>query len=90
MGSPGTPWLMSDVLQHRVLVSTAEKLGKTPAQIALRWGVQMGHSVVSKSSKESRMRENLDIFSWSIPDDLLSSFSEIEQVSCLFFLVLMR
>ncbi|CAI9766255.1 unnamed protein product [Fraxinus pennsylvanica] len=32
------------VLKHPVIVTTAEKLGKTPAQVALRWGLQMGHS----------------------------------------------
>ncbi|KAL8526870.1 hypothetical protein ACS0TY_015927 [Phlomoides rotata] len=79
LGSPGTTWLKSEVLQHPVLVSTAEKLGKTPAQIALRWGLQMGHSVLPKSTKESRIKENFDVFSWSIPDDLFAKFSEIGQ-----------
>lgn len=82
LGSPGTSWLKSEVLQHPVLVSTAEKLGKTPAQIALRWGLQMGHSVLPKSVNESRIKENFDVFSWSIPDDLFSKFSDIEQASC--------
>lgn len=81
MGSPGTSWLKSEVLQHPVLVSIAKKLGKTPAQIALRWGLQMGHSVLPKSTNETRIKENFDIFSWSIPDDLFSKFSEIEQAS---------
>ncbi|PIN12981.1 Aldo/keto reductase family protein [Handroanthus impetiginosus] len=79
LGSPGTTWLRSEVLQHPVLVSTAEKLGKTPAQVALRWGLQMGHSVLPKSTTESRIKENFDVFSWSIPDDLFARFSEIEQ-----------
>lgn len=79
LGSPGTSWLKSEVLQHPVLVSTAEKLGKTPAQIALRWGLQMGHSVLPKSVNELRIKENFDVFSWSIPDDLFSKFSDIEQ-----------
>ncbi|XP_042045873.1 NADPH-dependent aldo-keto reductase, chloroplastic-like [Salvia splendens] len=79
LGSPGTSWLKSEVLQHPVLVSIAKKLGKSPAQIALRWGLQMGHSVLPKSTNETRIKENFDIFSWCIPDDLFSKFSEIEQ-----------
>lgn len=59
----------------------AEKLGKTPAQVALRWGLQMGHSVLPKSENESRIRENFDVFDWSIPEDLFAKFSEIEQAS---------
>ncbi|KAG8376947.1 hypothetical protein BUALT_Bualt09G0117000 [Buddleja alternifolia] len=81
LGSPGTTWLKSEVLQHPVLVATAEKVGKTPAQVALRWGLQMGHSVLPKSIKESRIKENFDVFSWSIPNDLLAKFSKIEQAS---------
>ncbi|KAL1545543.1 NADPH-dependent aldo-keto reductase, chloroplastic [Salvia divinorum] len=79
LGSPGTSWLKSEVLQHPVLVSIAIKLGKTPAQIALRWGLQMGHSVLPKSTHGTRIKDNFDIFSWSIPADLFSKFSEIEQ-----------
>lgn len=57
----------------------AEKLGKSPAQVALRWGLQMGHSVLPKSINEARIIENIDIFDWSIPEDLFSKLSEIEQ-----------
>ena len=64
-----------------MLLTTAEKLGKTPAQIALRWGLQMGHSVLPKSTNDARLKENFDLFNWSIPADLLANFSEIEQVS---------
>ncbi|GKA15420.1 NADPH-dependent aldo-keto reductase, chloroplastic, partial [Tanacetum coccineum] len=60
LGSPGTEWLKSDVLNHPILTSVAEKLGKTPAQVALRWGLQMGHSVLPKSTNEARIKENLD------------------------------
>ncbi|XP_051131960.1 NADPH-dependent aldo-keto reductase, chloroplastic-like [Andrographis paniculata] len=78
-GSRGTTWIKYDVLEHPVLVSTAEKLGKTPGQVALRWGLQMGHSVLPKSTNPSRIKENFDVFDWSIPDDLLAKFSEIKQ-----------
>lgn len=61
----------------------AEKLGKTTAQVALRWGLQMGQSVLPKSTNEARIRENLDVFDWSIPEDLFAKFSEIEQASTL-------
>ena len=80
MGSPGTTWFKSDVLKNPILNTVAEKLGKSPAQVALRWGLQMGNSVLPKSTNEGRTRENLDVFDWSIPDDLFEKFSDIEQV----------
>ncbi|KAJ8428265.1 hypothetical protein Cgig2_000327 [Carnegiea gigantea] len=80
LGSQSAEAKKTPLLAHPVLTMVAEKLGKTPAQIALRWGLQMGHSVLPKASSEARLKENLDIFDWSIPDDLLSKFSEIKQV----------
>jgi len=58
-------------------------LGKTPAQVALRWGLQSGHSVLPKTTKESRIKENFDVFDWSIPEELMAKFSEIKQASSL-------
>ncbi|WVZ68193.1 hypothetical protein U9M48_017160 [Paspalum notatum var. saurae] len=80
LGSPGTTWLNSNVLKEPVVISIADKLGKTPAQVALRWNIQMGHSVLPKSLNEERIKQNLDVYDWSIPDDMLAEFSEIKQV----------
>ncbi|CAN1275470.1 NADPH-dependent aldo-keto reductase, chloroplastic [Linum perenne] len=81
LGSPGTTWIKGDVLKNPILTMVAEKLGKTPAQVALRWGLQMGHSVLPKSTKEARIKENFQVYDcdWSIPDELFAKFSEIEQ-----------
>lgn len=59
----------------------AEKLRKPPAQVALRWGLQMGHSGLPKSTNEVRIEQNFDVFDWSIPEDLLAKFGKIEQAS---------
>lgn len=67
------------VLEHSIVNMVAEKLGKTPAQVVLRWGLQIGHSVVPKSANQTRVQENFDIFDWSIPDDLFAKFSETKQ-----------
>ncbi|XP_022554785.1 NADPH-dependent aldo-keto reductase, chloroplastic-like isoform X5 [Brassica napus] len=60
LGSPGTTWFKSDVLKNPILNTVAEKLGKSPAQVALRWGLQRGNSVLLKSTNEGRIRENLE------------------------------
>ncbi|KAJ1286205.1 hypothetical protein BS78_03G335100 [Paspalum vaginatum] len=79
LGSPGTTWMNSNVLKEPVVISIADKLGKTAAQVALRWNIQMGHSVLPKSLNEERIKQNLDVYDWSIPDDMLAEFSEIKQ-----------
>ncbi|XWS43763.1 hypothetical protein CRYUN_Cryun16bG0131900 [Craigia yunnanensis] len=58
LASPGTGIVKTEVLKNPVLVMVAEKLGKFPAQIALRWGMQMDHSVLPKSTNEVRIKEN--------------------------------
>ncbi|KAJ8624217.1 hypothetical protein MRB53_032747 [Persea americana] len=81
LGSPGTSWMKGDLLKKPNLNMIAEKLGKTTGQVAPHWGLQMGQSVLPKSTNEARIRENLDVFDWSIPEDLFPKFSEIEQAS---------
>ncbi|KAK6120330.1 hypothetical protein DH2020_046021 [Rehmannia glutinosa] len=80
LGSSGKTSLKHEVLQNPILNLVAEKLGKTPAQVALRWGLQMGHSVLPKSTNENRIKENFDVFDWCIPEEMCAQFSEIEQV----------
>ncbi|KAK7259961.1 hypothetical protein RIF29_25599 [Crotalaria pallida] len=77
LGSPGN--LKSDILKHPVITKVAETVGKSPAQVAIRWGLQIGHSVLPKSTNEARIKENFDVFDWSIPEDLIANFSEIKQ-----------
>ncbi|CAL0299617.1 unnamed protein product [Lupinus luteus] len=77
LGSPGV--LKSDILKNPAISVVAEKLGKSPAQVALRWGLQTGHSVLPKSTSEARIKENFDVFDWSIPEDLIAKISEIKQ-----------
>ena len=85
LGSPGsTAAINNEILKNPILLTVAEKLGKTSAQVALRWGLQMGHSVLPKSTNEARIKENLDVFDWSIPEDLFAKLSEIKQASILF------
>ncbi|WP_416830905.1 MAG: aldo/keto reductase [Erythrobacter sp.] len=55
----------------------AQTHGKTPAQVLLKWGVQRGTSVIPKTSKPERMRENIDI------DDFELSAVEMAAISAL-------
>ncbi|MBX3100615.1 MAG: aldo/keto reductase [Salinibacterium sp.] len=59
------------VLDEAVVKEVAEKHGRTPAQVVLRWHVQNELVVIPKSVDPSRMAENLDIFDFSLdPGDL--------------------
>jgi len=56
-------------LENQTIVGVARKLGKTPAQVSLRWLVQKGIAVIPKTSSEERLRENMDIFDWELPPE---------------------
>jgi diketogulonate reductase-like aldo/keto reductase len=49
---------------HPVVVEIARRLGKSPAQVLLRWAVQHGFVVLPKSTREERIRENAALFDW--------------------------
>ncbi|KAM3404491.1 hypothetical protein ACQJBY_007531 [Aegilops geniculata] len=78
--SAHSPLGEASVLSNPIVVAVAEKLQKTPAHVALRWGLQMGQSVLPRSGNEGRIKQNFDIFDWSIPEDLMAKFSDIKQV----------
>lgn len=57
----------------------AAKLKVTDANLLLRWGLQHGYSVLTKSSKAKRIRENLNIFDFSISDKDMQRLNSLDQ-----------
>jgi 2,5-diketo-D-gluconate reductase A len=65
------PIAQGKVLHEPVLGSIAHKLGKSPAQIVLRWHIQRGHIVFPKSVTPARIKENFALFDFQLePDDV--------------------
>lgn len=56
------------VLEQAVVKQAAQRQGKTPAQIVLRWGVQRGCSIIPKTSRPERMSENLALFDFELSE----------------------
>jgi len=67
-----------DLLRDERIVAMAEKYGKSPAQIVLRWHVQLGNIVFPKSVRPERMRENIDVFDVELADDDMATIAELE------------
>ena len=61
-----SPIAQGKVLDDPFIVAIAEKLGKTPAQVVLRWYIQRGEIVFPKSVTRKRVEENFDLFSFEI------------------------
>ncbi|WP_030107334.1 aldo/keto reductase [Actinoalloteichus caeruleus] len=66
------------LLEDPTLTQLAAKHGRTPAQIVLRWHIQLGNVVIPKSSTPSRMRENIDVFDFQLDADDMDSIAGME------------
>jgi 2,5-diketo-D-gluconate reductase A len=71
--------IRSDVLSHPAVRAAANELGRTPAQIVLRWHLEHGNSIVPKTATASRLQENLYLFGWAIPAPLQQALDDLDQ-----------
>jgi len=67
------------VLSEPAVQAAAKEHGKTPAQVALRWGVQRGAAVIPKTSRRERLRENLDLFDFELTSDEMQAISALNR-----------
>jgi D-xylose reductase len=67
------------VLTQEVITRAANKYNKTPAQIVLRWGIQRGCSVITKTTTTERLQENLDVFDFALADDEIAAISALNK-----------
>ena len=74
-----SPIAQGTVLDDEVIVSVAEKVDKTPAQVTLRWHIQRGDIVFPKSVTRSRVEENFAIFDFELSDDDMRSITELNR-----------
>jgi 2,5-diketo-D-gluconate reductase A len=74
-----SPIAQGGVLDDPTIVKIAERHGRTPAQVTLRWHVQRGDIVFPKSVTPSRVRENFEIFDFALTDDEIALISGLNR-----------
>ncbi len=67
------------VLTAAPVIAAAERVGRTPAQVVLRWGVQRGTSIIPKTTNPERLRENLALFDFELTGDEMAAISALNQ-----------
>ncbi|XP_074034995.1 aldo-keto reductase Mvan_2161-like [Leptinotarsa decemlineata] len=67
-----------DLLDHPEVKKIAEKLGKTPAQILLRWSLQQNLAIIPKARSKEHMEQNIDL-NFNIPEADMSILSNFER-----------
>lgn len=64
--------------EEPVFTKLAEKYGKTPAQVILRWHVQMGTSIIPGSKNPSHIADNADIFDFELTDEEMAEVVKLD------------
>ncbi|WP_055695867.1 aldo/keto reductase [Streptomyces prasinopilosus] len=67
------------LLEVPAIVAIARKHGRTPAQVVLRWHLQLGNVVIPKSVTPSRIEENIDVFGFSLDAEDLAAISALDE-----------
>jgi 2,5-diketo-D-gluconate reductase A len=74
-----SPIAKGAVTDDATIGEIASAVGRTPAQVTLRWHIQRGDIVFPKSMKAERMRENLEIFDFELTADQVAAISGLDR-----------
>jgi 2,5-diketo-D-gluconate reductase A len=74
-----SPIAQGAVLDDPTITTLAERVGKTPAQVTLRWHVQRGDIIFPKSTTPSRIKENFAIFDFELADEDMAMISALDK-----------
>ncbi|NPC96964.1 aldo/keto reductase [Nocardioides sp. zg-DK7169] len=74
-----SPIAQGQVLGDPVITRIAETHGRTPAQVTLRWHIERGDIVFPKSMSPARMRENFEIFDFSLTADEVAEIAALDR-----------
>ena len=68
-------------LFNKTVTSVAQRVGRTPAQVLLRWCLQHGLPVISKSVHQERILQNAQIFDFALPDEDMAELDALDQTN---------
>ncbi|MFI8907704.1 aldo/keto reductase [Streptomyces albidoflavus] len=74
-----SPLAQGALLKSGTITALAARHGRTPAQIVLRWHLQLGNVVIPKSVTPSRIRENLDVFGFTLTADDMAALAALDE-----------
>ena len=75
----------NDYFNTKELIEIGKTYGKTPAQVALRFLIQSGVVVIPKSVHKERMKENFNVFDFTLNRNEMASLEALDTGNSLFF-----
>jgi 2,5-diketo-D-gluconate reductase A len=76
-----SPLAQGALFDEETIVAAADAHGKTPAQVILRWHLQLGNVVIPKSVTPERIRENIEIFDFELSDEEMAVIEDLDSDS---------
>jgi len=74
-----SPIAQGNVLDDPVIAGIADELGRSPAQVVLRWHIQRGNIVFPKSTTPARIKENFELFDFRLEPDDIAKIDALDQ-----------
>ena len=74
-----SPIAKGRVLKDPTIGAIASRLGRTPAQVTLRWHIQRGDVIFPKSTTPARIKENLEIFDFELEPEDIAAISALDR-----------
>lgn len=74
-----SPLAQGALLDDEVLTSLAGRHGRSPAQVVLRWHLQLGNVVIPKSVTPARIRQNIDVFDFELSADDMEAIAGLDR-----------
>jgi len=74
-----SPLGQSEDLRDPTIRAIAERVGRTPAQVVIRWHLQIGNIVIPKSTTPSRIEENFDVFDFELSAEDIDAIEGLDE-----------
>jgi diketogulonate reductase-like aldo/keto reductase len=74
-----SPLAQGAVLKDEAITTAADRHGKSPAQVVLRWHLQLGNIVIPKSVTPARIRQNLDVFDFTLTAEEVTAIAGLDR-----------
>ncbi|MGV0716522.1 aldo/keto reductase [Mycolicibacterium sp. XJ662] len=73
-----SPLGVGQLIDNATVTSVAQAQNRTPAQVLIRWNLQLGNTVVARSSSPERIKSNIEVFDFELTDDQMASLNGLD------------